>query len=93
MCKLNRGSAMSGDFDTLLGKTRGCSQPLAPGKLDMTDFPAMLAHRYGNHNVEMQQFPFLSMERFLLGVKWAAAEGKIPDGRHASRIGYGQWRR
>jgi hypothetical protein len=36
---------------------------VAPGKLDVVDFPVMLAHRYGIHNVEEQQFHFLSMER------------------------------
>lgn len=60
--KLDRIGAMSGDFDTLLAETRDWSQPVPPGKLDIMDFPAMLAHRYAIHNVEVQQFHFLSME-------------------------------
>jgi hypothetical protein len=60
--KLDRIGAMSGDFDTLLAETRDWSQPVPPGTLDIMDFPAMLAHRYGIHNVEVQQFHFLSME-------------------------------
>ena len=60
--KLDRIGAMSGDFGTLLAETRDWSQPVPPGKLDIMDFPAMLAHRYGIHNVEVQQFHFLSME-------------------------------
>jgi hypothetical protein len=63
MSKLDCIGAMSGDFDTLLAETRDWIQPVAPGKLDIMDFPAMLAHPYGIHNVEEQQFHFLSMER------------------------------
>ncbi len=60
--KLDRIGAMSGDFGDLLAETRDWSQPVPPGKLDIMDFPATLAHRYGIHNVEVQQFHFLSME-------------------------------
>ena len=60
--KLNRIGVMSGDFGVLLAETRDWSQPVSPGKLDIMDFPATLAHSYGIHNVEVQQFHFLSME-------------------------------
>lgn len=60
--KLDRIGAMSGDFGDLLAETRDWSQPVSPGKLDIMDYPSMLAHRYGIHNVEVQQFHFLSME-------------------------------
>ena len=62
MSKLDRIGVMSGDFDTLLAETRDWSRPVPPGKLDIMDFPEMLADRYGIHNVEVQQFHFLSME-------------------------------
>jgi hypothetical protein len=63
MSKLDRIGARSGDFDTLLVETRDWIQPVALGKLDIMDFPAMLTHRHGIHNVEEQQFHFRSMER------------------------------
>jgi L-ribulose-5-phosphate 3-epimerase len=62
MAKLNRISAMSGNFDGLLREVRDWSQPAQPGELDIMDFPAMLAGRYHLHNVEVQQIHFLSME-------------------------------
>jgi hypothetical protein len=62
MAKLNRVSAMSGNFDGLLKEVRDWSQPASPGELDIMDFPAMLASRYHIHHVEVQQIHFLSME-------------------------------
>jgi sugar phosphate isomerase/epimerase len=62
MAKLDRVGVMSGDFDSLLAETRDWSQPVSPKELDIMDFPQMLAERYGIHNVEVQQFHFLSME-------------------------------
>jgi sugar phosphate isomerase/epimerase len=62
MAKLDRVGAMSGDFDELLAETRDWSRPVPPKELDIMDFPQMLAERYGIHNVEVQQFHFLSME-------------------------------
>ncbi len=62
LSKLNRVGAMSGNFDGLLKGVRDYSQPVTPGELDIMEFPDMLAHRYGIHNVEVQQFHFLSME-------------------------------
>ena len=53
---------MSGDFNTILAETRDWSQRVPPRELDIMDFPQMLAERYGIHNVEVQQFHFLSME-------------------------------
>jgi sugar phosphate isomerase/epimerase len=62
MAKLDRVGVMSGDFDNLLAETRDWSQPVPPKELDIMDFPQMLAERYNIHNVEVQQFHFLSME-------------------------------
>ena len=62
MAKLDRVGVMSGDFDNLLAETRDWSQPVPPKELDIMDFPQMLAERYDIHNVEVQQFHFLSME-------------------------------
>ena len=62
MAKLDRVGVMSGDFDNLLAETRDWSQPVSPKELDIMDFPQMLAERYDIHNVEVQQFHFLSME-------------------------------
>src|ERR1700761_7864343 len=62
MAKLDRVSAMSGNFDGLLREVRDWSQPATPGELDIMDFPAMLASRYHIHHVEVQQIHFLSME-------------------------------
>jgi hypothetical protein len=62
MAKLDRVGVMSGCFDTLLAETRDWSQPTPPKELDIMDFPQMLAERYNIHNVEVQQFHFLSME-------------------------------
>lgn len=60
--KLARVGAMSGNFDSLLTEVRDWSRPASPGKLDIMDFPEMLADRFHIHNVEMQQIHFLSME-------------------------------
>ena len=62
MAKLDRVGVMSGDFGDLLAETRDWSQPTPPKELDIMDFPQMLAERYHIHNVEVQQFHFLSME-------------------------------
>src|SRR5215469_13698092 len=62
MAKLDRVGVMSGDFNTILAETRDWSQRVPPRELDIMDFPQMLAERYGIHNVEVQQFHFLSME-------------------------------
>jgi sugar phosphate isomerase/epimerase len=62
MAKLDRVGVMSGDFENLLAETRDWSQPVPPKELDIMDFPQMLAERYNIHNVEVQQFHFLSME-------------------------------
>src|SRR5215469_4781841 len=62
MAKLDRVGAMSGDFDNILAETRDWSQSVTPKELDILDFPQMLADHYGIHNVEVQQFHFLSME-------------------------------
>jgi sugar phosphate isomerase/epimerase len=62
MAKLDRVGAMSGDFDDILAKTRDWSQRVPPKELDILDFPQMLADHYGIHNVEVQQFHFLSVE-------------------------------
>ena len=59
--KLDRVGAMSGDFDELL-RERGGGPPAAPKELDVMDFPDLLAHRYGIHNVEMQTIHFLPLE-------------------------------
>jgi len=53
---------MSGDFNNVLAETRDWSQRVPPKELDIMDFPQTLAERYGIHNVEVQQFHFLSME-------------------------------
>jgi len=45
-----------------LKSTRDWSQPVPPGPVDIMDVPDMLAHQYHLHNVEVQQFHFLSME-------------------------------
>ena len=60
--KLARIGAMTGNFDTLLTEVRDWSKPASPGKLDIMDFPDMLADRFGIHNVEVQQIHLLSME-------------------------------
>jgi len=72
MSKLDRIGAMSGDFGTLLAETRDWIQPVAPGKLDIMDSPAMLGHRYGIDNSEEQQFHFsrwsgLNVRRSMVG--------------------------
>jgi len=60
--KLDRIGAMSGNFDGLLADAGDWSQPVAPGQLDIMDFPAMLAERYSIHNVEVLDRHFLSLE-------------------------------
>ena len=60
--KLDRIGAMSGNFSDLLTQATDWSQPAPPGKLDIMDFPAMLAERYGIHNVEVEDRHFLSLE-------------------------------
>jgi hypothetical protein len=60
--KLDRIGAMSGNFSDLLTQATDWSQPVSPGKLDIMDFPAMLAERYGIHNVEVEDRHFLSLE-------------------------------
>ena len=62
MSKLNRIGAMSGNFSDLLTQVTNWSQPATPGKLDILDFPDMLADRYGIHNVEVEDRHFLSLE-------------------------------
>ncbi len=62
MAKLDRVGVMSGCFGNLLAQTRDYSQPTPPKELDIMDFPQMLAERYHLHNVEVQQFHFLSTE-------------------------------
>jgi len=62
MAKLDRVGVMSGDFDSVLAETRDWSQRVPPKELDILDFPQMLADHYDIHNVEVQQFHFLSME-------------------------------
>jgi hypothetical protein len=74
--KLKRVGCMSGCFDGLVTEVRDWSKPAAAGKLDIMDFPEMLADRFGIHNVEVQQIHFLSMEpsyyrKFLERVKKA----------------------
>lgn len=60
--KLDRIGAMSGNFSDLLTQATDWSQPVAPGKLDIMDFPDLLAERYGIHNVEVEDRHFLSLE-------------------------------
>ena len=60
--KLDRIGAMSGNFSDLLTQATDWSQPAAPGKLDIMDFPDLLAERYGIHNVEVEDRHFLSLE-------------------------------
>jgi xylose isomerase-like TIM barrel protein len=60
--KLDRIGAMSGNFSDLLTQVGDWSQPATPGNLDIMDFPAMLADRYGIHNVEVEDRHFLSLE-------------------------------
>lgn len=60
--KLDRIGAMSGNFSDLLTQATDWSQPAPPGKLDIMDFPAMLAERYGIHNVEVEDRHFLSLD-------------------------------
>src|SRR5436305_14016572 len=60
--KLDRIGAMSGNFSDLLTQVGDWSQPATPGKLDIMDFPDMLADRYGIHNVEVEDRHFLSLE-------------------------------
>ena len=60
MSKLERIGAMVG-FPGLKS-TRDWSQPIPPGPVDIMDVPDMLARQYHIHNVEVQQFHFLSME-------------------------------
>jgi len=60
MSKLERIGAMV-NFPGLKS-TRDWSQPIPPGPVDIMDVPDMLAHQYHIHNVEVQQFHFLSME-------------------------------
>jgi hypothetical protein len=62
MSKLDRIGAMSGNFSDLLTQVRDWSQAATPGKLDIMDFPDMLADRYGIHNVEVEDRHFLSLE-------------------------------
>src|SRR2546430_13771271 len=62
MSKLDRIGAMSGNFSDLLTQVRDWSQPATPGKLDIMDFPDMLADRYGIHKVEVEERHFLSLE-------------------------------
>jgi hypothetical protein len=74
--KLKRVGCMSGSFGNLLNETRDWSRPLSPCKLDIMDYPEMLADHFGIHNVEVQQFHFLSLEpsyykKFLGRVKQA----------------------
>lgn len=45
-----------------LKETRDWSQPTPPGEIDIMDVPDLLAHRYHIHNIEVQQFHFLSLE-------------------------------
>jgi hypothetical protein len=61
--KLKRVGCMSGCFGSLMAETRDWSQPVSPKQLDIMDFPEMLADRFHIHNVEVQQFHFLSLER------------------------------
>lgn len=60
--KLDRIGAMSGNFSDLLTQATDWSQPVTSGRLDIMDFPAMLAERYGIHNVEVEDRHFLSLE-------------------------------
>lgn len=60
MSKLERVGAMV-NFPGLKS-TRDWSQPIPPGPVDIMDVPDLLAHQYQIHNVEVQQFHFLSME-------------------------------
>jgi hypothetical protein len=60
--KLDRIGAMSGNFSELLTQVGDWSQPAMAGKLDIMDFPDMLADRYGIHNVEVEDRHFLSLE-------------------------------
>lgn len=60
--KLKRVGVMSGCFGNLMTEVRDWSKPASAGKLDIMDFPEMLADRYHIHNVEVQQIHFLSME-------------------------------
>ena len=60
--KLDRIGAMSGNFSDLLTQATDWRQPVTPGKLDIMDFPAMLAERYGIHNVEVEDRHFLSLD-------------------------------
>ncbi len=62
MSKLDRVGAMSRNFADLLTQVGDWSPPATPGKLDIMDFPDMLAHRYYIHNVEVEQRHFLSLE-------------------------------
>lgn len=73
--KLDRVGAMSGDFSTFLRERNGPA-PANEKELDIMDFPDLLAHRYGIHNVEPQTTHFLSLEtsyfeRFLARLKKA----------------------
>ena len=74
LSKLERVGAMV-NFPGLK-ETRDWSQPIPPGEVDLMDVPDLLAHRYHLHNVELQQFHFLSMEpsyfeQFLVRLKKA----------------------
>jgi sugar phosphate isomerase/epimerase len=60
--KLKRVGCMSGCFGSLMTEVRDWSRAASPKELDIMDFPEMLADRYHIHNVEVQQFHFLSME-------------------------------
>jgi hypothetical protein len=60
--KLKHVGCMSGSFGNLMTETRDWSRPLEPGKLDIMDYPEMLADHFGIHNVEVQQFHFLSLD-------------------------------
>lgn len=60
--KLDRIGAMSGNFSDLLTQATDWSQPVTSGRLDIMDFPAMLAERYGIHNVEVEDRHFLSLD-------------------------------
>jgi hypothetical protein len=77
--KLKRVGCMSGCFGSLMTEVRDWSKPASPKELDIMDFPEMLADRYHIHNVEVQQFHFLSMEpsyygKFLDRVKKARSQ-------------------
>src|SRR5277367_4039850 len=63
--KMDRVAVMSYSFDLIMKSAAGPDDPQRT--LDILDFPDEMAHRYGIHNLEIQQAHFRSTKPDYLG--------------------------